>query len=174
LYAKYSRELYNCTSADEKISILRDLKSKLSTRIPSFEEFRINFSELIYTDKITKDKKLVKYTLSKIHKYLANTRNEVVNYSMMSIEHLSSQSSDLYKTHKDKLIGKMGNLILVDENLNVKLGKKGFTEKKRILANSKITILDDYILGATNWDREQIDERTNLLAEMDYKQVFKI
>jgi uncharacterized protein with ParB-like and HNH nuclease domain len=55
MYAYHARELLN-SKDDEKYKTLDDLKQKLKDKLPSVEEFRTNFYEVLYTSTFTKQK----------------------------------------------------------------------------------------------------------------------
>ncbi|MBN2572035.1 MAG: DUF262 domain-containing protein [Ignavibacteriales bacterium] len=172
MYAKYSRELFKADNG-QKIEVIKELKHKLSEKTPSLEEFKVNFSQLVFTNKLTKDKKLIRYILNKIHKYQSRNDGILVNYNLMTMEHIASQNSGLYKDFGDKLIGQIGNLLLIDETQNNKLDNKPYSEKKRIYLKTKI-MLDDFIENNSDWTKEIIQERTDYYAELSYNEVFKI
>ena len=115
---------------------------KIKGKIPSYQEFEANFKEICYTDKITKQKDLVKYILSKIHTYY--TQDKVINYDLMTIEHILPQSKVGTNAINEKNVGQLGNLILVPSGLNNELGNKNFLDKKRIL-ETKNVLLDEKV-----------------------------
>ena len=87
----------------------------------------------------------------------------------MSIEHLMPQSS---ATSADA-VGQLGNLILVSEDVNQKLGNKTFPAKKKILENANV-ILDEFIAPRSRWDAKAVEDHTNWLAKMAYTKIWKV
>jgi uncharacterized protein with ParB-like and HNH nuclease domain len=172
MYSKYSRELYKAKNG-EKIVVIRELRDKLFEKLPSYEEFKVAFSEVIYTNKYTKDRKLVRYILNKNHRYLSHKDGISINYGLMTIEHILAQNSPLAIAYDDNIVGQIGNLMLVNETLNQKLENKHFSEKKKIYLNSKL-YLDDFIKDNTDWTKDIIEARTAYYADLSYSKVFKI
>jgi hypothetical protein len=90
----------------------------------------------------------------------------------MNIEHISSQNAkdQVDVTHK----GMMGNLILVDEEVNNKsLRSKNFSSKKEIMKKFKVP-LDPVLQKASEWTEDQIMERTKKMASCAHSELFKI
>jgi uncharacterized protein with ParB-like and HNH nuclease domain len=171
MYASSARDFATANTREKKLIIAKDLCAKLKKKIPSYQEFEANFIEILYTDKITKQKDLVKYILSKIHAFY--TEDKVVDYDLMTIEHILPQSQIGKNDINEKDVGQIGNLILVPSKLNAELGKKNFLDKKRILV-SKNVLLDEKVKSATSWGRQQIEERTKWLAKNAYDEIWKI
>jgi hypothetical protein len=64
-------------------------------------------------------------------------------------------------------------MLLLDQRTNNILENKTFSEKKETLMNSSIFI-DDALKSATKWDVEEINKRTEYLADIAYNKIFKI
>jgi hypothetical protein len=73
----------------------------------------------------------------------------------------------------EALIGQLGNLILVSEELNGKLGSKPFKDKRRILIESGYK-LPAIIEEATNWGAKEIKNRTDQMASEAYDSVWRL
>jgi hypothetical protein len=170
MYAALGRRLFEANDTNDAVKIIQELKAKLRARVPSVEEFKALFPNLIFTDNITKQKKLVKYVLVGLDRQAMNA--SVVDYEQMTIEHLAPQSLIGQQANDDALIGQLGNLLLLSEDLNGKLKNKAFKEKKRILTESgyKLPTLIDQ---ATVWTGDEIRARTKAMAEEAYNTVWK-
>lgn len=170
MYAALGRRLFEAKDTHDAVKIIQELKQKLRDRIPSLEEFQALFPDIIFTDNITKEKKLVKYVLVGLHRQ--NTNAAAVDYEQMTIEHLAPQSLIGQQGYDDAIIGQLGNLILVSEELNGKLNNRAFKEKKRILTENgyKLPLL---VEKATSWTATEIKERTQAMAEEAYNTVWK-
>ncbi len=171
MYASLARRLSEARDRQGAVSVIKDLKKKLRKRIPSLEEVRALFPKLLYTDNLTKQKKLVKYMLSCFHK--ASRRSEAIDCSSMTIEHLVPQSLIAQGTFSDQIIGQAGNLILVTDELNTKLKNKSFKQKKNILIDAGYR-LDSDIQSATDWTANDIEARTLRMADEAYNSVWRI
>ncbi len=169
MYASSARKLVSAQDRNDKLLVLNDLYIKLKDRIPAYQEFEVNFEEIYFTNKLTKQKKLVRYILSGIDEHL-NT-GQTIDYENTTVEHLMPQSSVGKNGITEFDVGKLGNLILIPTNLNVKLGKKSFQDKKKMLMNKKV-FLDPSIKDAKSWRLSEIKKRTKLIAELAYKKVW--
>ncbi|PPF20727.1 GmrSD restriction endonuclease domain-containing protein [Rathayibacter rathayi] len=66
---------------------------------------------------------------------------------------------------EDGKIGSLGNLLLVNDALNIRLGDKDFESKKRILQSDGLNYDSGGVLDAAEWTKDSIVARTCLLAE---------
>lgn len=173
MYSQFGRKLSEAKEDEVKLKVIRQLKQKMTEKIPTFEEFLASFKTLEFTNGYTKKKNIIHYTLSKIDEYYSKNKGLEINYNLMTIEHLIPQSLSLKKDVDSSSVGKIGNLILVDSKTNSKLDSKVFAAKKVILQKSNI-FLDNEISIAKNWNAKEIDERTIKLATVAYNNVFKI
>jgi hypothetical protein len=123
----------------------------------------------VFTDTVTKQKKLVKYVLVRLE--LQRTKAATVDYDLMTIEHLAPQSL-IGQGYDDSVIGQIGNLLLVSDDLNGKLKNKSFKDKKRMLVDAGYK-LPKSIEQATTWDATAIKQRTGEIADDAYKTVWK-
>ena len=171
MYAALGRRLSEAGDTQAAVEVIRDLKEKLRERIPSWEEVKALFPEIIYTENFTKQRSLMKYILTGLAK--AATSAVSVDYDSMTIEHLVPQSMIGIDSWTDTIVGQAGNLILVTENLNSKLKDKPFKEKKKILLSHNFDLPID-ILNAADWTPENIIKRTIDMAELAYQSVWKI
>ena len=172
MYASAAKNFAAAVTNELKLGFINDLCLKIKGKIPSYQEFETNFEDICYTSKITKQKALVKYILSKVHAHYR--QDTVTNYELMTIEHLLPESKVGQNGICDADIGKLGNLIVVPAELNnVDLGNKGFLEKKQIL-ESKNVLLDEKVKNATTWDKQQIEERTKWIAKVAYEKIWNI
>jgi hypothetical protein len=170
MYAALGRRLFEARDTENAVKIIRELKQKLRDRIPSLQEFKALFPNIVFTDNITKQKKLVKYVLVGLDRRRANAT--AIDYEQMTIEHLAPQSLIGQQGYDDALIGQMGNLILISEELNRKLKNKVFKDKKRILMESGYK-LPKLIEEAMAWTGGEIQLRTQEMAEKAYNTVWK-
>lgn len=171
MYAALGRRLSEAQDTQAAVDVIRELKQKLLERVPSLAEVKALFPDLIYTQNVTKERKLVKYTLAGLHK--ADPSPVTVDYEPMTIEHLVPQRLIGMDGFTDALIGQCGNLILVPEGLNDKLADKSFAEKKAILAEAGYEVPVE-IDEASEWGKEQIEARTLSMAEVAYNHVWRI
>lgn len=170
MYASLGRRLYESQSMEAALQVTGELKQKLRDRIPSLEEVKALFLEVLFTDSLTKQRALVRYILSTIEK--SKKSGQVVDWSKMTIEHLVPQceiGNDLPET----VVGQLGNLILVSQEMNSALSNRPFPEKKRILKQAGFP-LEKEIEAADRWGVEQIKARTERIALLAYNKLWKI
>lgn len=171
MYALHARNLLAAKSLTDKLKCLNELKGKLRARIPVSQEFEANFSQISFTNQVTKQKKLVQYILARFDAHHAS--GVPVDYERMTIEHIGPQNAGGRPSVTGTRIGMLGNLILVDGALNAKLANKDFAAKKRLLASSKAWV-DPYLSNASTWNNVAVDTRTKELAKTAYKTIWKI
>lgn len=95
-----------------------------------------------------------------------------MNYDAMSIEHIAPESP-VAGAPVVQGVGKLGNLILLPEAVNNKLGNADF--KAKLAAYKKVAAPVDDVLAATSgWTDAEIDQRTANLAKVGYDKVFKV
>lgn len=172
MYSTYARKLAGNITDLEQITIIRDLKEKMREKLPTYEEFLANFKTLKYTNKFTKHKKTIQYTLKQIDKHF-NSNGVPIDYDLMTIEHILAQNPTIKTNNHDSFVGRIGNLVYIDGKTNGDLENKNFQAKKPILLNASI-YLDDVFKNAVDWTEKEINERTEKLAELAFNIVFKI
>jgi hypothetical protein len=166
MYARHARELRAAKSAQKKADVVKALINKLRASRPTLEQFAAGFALLKASGAYTQQRGLVHYTLRRI--YLAHEPTTPLDFGGMTIEHLASQSG---KTDPATLAS-IGNLILVDQPLNDKLGNKTFAAKQQLLASQKRIWVDDNVLEAKSWGGKTIDERGAMMAKFAYEKVW--
>ena len=170
MYAALGRRLFEAKDTQDAVKVIQELKQRLRDRVPSIEEFRALFPNIVFTDNVTKQKKLVRYVLVCLDRQSANPA--AVDYQQMTIEHLAAQSLIGSTGYDDALIGQSGNLLLVSEDLNGKLKNKPFKEKKLILREKGYT-LPKLVEQAATWGATEIKQRTDAIADDAYNTVWK-
>lgn len=171
MYAALGRRLYEANDTQASVDVIKDLKQKLRERIPSLDEVKALFPEVIYTDNVTRQRKLVKYILVGLDQTTSSP--VVVDYDQMTIEHLASQNLIGQGEFNEILVGQLGNLLLVSDDLNAKLKNKPFKDKKKILLDSGFKLPDEVKASAT-WGITEIRQRTQVLAERAYHDAWKL
>lgn len=172
MYAMHARRLNTARNADDKLATIDELVGKLRDKKPSYQEFEANFVEKQYSKKYPKDKKLVQYILAQIHRHQKKA-GIPIDYSQMTIEHLAPENppSSCGSPISDPVIAQIGNLILVDDELNKKLSNKTFLEKKSMLLKSSVWV-DNLVKDADAWGEKEIDARSRYLAELAFDKVW--
>jgi hypothetical protein len=169
MYALHARELHEAKDTQAAVKVISELREKLRTRVPSLQEFVALFPEILYTNTLSKQRNLARYILVGLDRQQSPSAGR--DYSQMTIEHLYSQS-DISDSMPESIVGQVGNLLLLPEQLNAKLKNKSFREKKKLLKDSGF--LPDDIAAQDQWEACNIEERTERMAKVAYEKVWKI
>jgi hypothetical protein len=171
MYASLGRRLFESTDIGSALDVVKELKKKFRERIPSIDEVKAVFPEVVYTENLTKQRGLVRYILSALDR--ASRPSTVIDYDRMTIEHLVPQSRIGDGEFTEGIVGQLGNLILVSDDMNSRLDDRGFQDKKRILQGTGFNLPPE-IAAATDWTAEAIKARTDSIARMAYEKVWKV
>lgn len=171
MYAALGRRLFEAKDTQFAVDVIRDLKQKLKDRVPSLDEVKALFPNIVYTAKLTRQRNLVKYILVGLEQ--ASPSPIAVDYDQMTIEHLAPQSLIAKGELNEATVGQLGNLLLVSSELNAKLKDKSFEDKKMILQNHGFNLPEE-IARARTWGETEIRQRTQKLAEAAYNTAWKI
>jgi hypothetical protein len=172
MYALAARELHQAKSLAEKVKVLQEFQEKkISAKRPPYAEFEASFMELRYSSKMTKQKGLVRYILTKI--YQKHSTGLPIDPELATIEHLASENPSQSAGLSEEQVASIGNLILVDQKLNNDLANKDFIEKVQLLKSAKVWV-DPVILAAQSWGAAEIENRTKLLAKDAYENVWSL
>lgn len=171
MYAKAARELFAAgTDAQVRTKALDEIRAKLIVRVPDRDQFVLAFEErFFFTNTYTRESKLVRYVLENFLRVASPTTSR----ELLTIEHLMPQSA-LSNGKTLDVVGALGNLLLVSEDVNNKLGDKTFAQKKAILAGLGSAYDIGGVLENNEWSDDQIANRTRLLAERAYDVVWKL
>jgi len=171
MYASLGRRIAAAPNSQSAAIIIEEMRKKLRERTPSEAEFVALFPELIFTNKVSKQRALVRYVLIKIAKY--NKNPLPADYDDLTIEHIAPQSIINEDDWTHEIVGQLGNLILVTAEINGKLKDKDFQAKKQILKAAGYT-LDEVVENAKDWTPKEIAARTESLAKQAFHEVWKI
>lgn len=131
MYSLFGRSVFAAKNSNDIALEISNLLKKLRDREVPASEFDAGFEQVIFTNKHSGQKALVQYILGNIALY---ERQPTIGRSEdLTIEHLLSQSS-VKSGNSEKIVGQIGNLLLVDTDTNSLLGTLDFMAKKKILA----------------------------------------
>ncbi|OZD02417.1 hypothetical protein CH275_17435 [Rhodococcus sp. 06-235-1A] len=174
MYASHARQITAARSVNAKAKVIREMNAKLasSDRLPSLDQFSADFRRIRNSKVFTKQARLTRYILNSLHD---SQSASPADPNRMTIEHLAPQSA------KQPGVGlldaaKIGNLLLVPQDLNNQMDTKTFSEKLSMLQASaaKGLYVDDSILNATQWTKAEIDSRSTEMAKHAYETVWSI
>jgi len=162
-YGLRAKEITN-----REITTARDLATRMSQVVHTDQAFK----EAFKTASIFKTK-LARYYIRAIDLYLANdpypqfVPNEDVK--AVNAEHILPQTpSDGWNIHADvasSYCKRLGNLVLMKAMDNVKIGNKGFEEKKDFYRRSPF-LTTQWVAEYSQWGPDEINNRQSKLAEL--------
>ncbi|MBG6186324.1 hypothetical protein IWX80_000659 [Flavobacterium sp. CAN_S2] len=162
-YSKYSRELRLLNDKSQVRKLLSELFEKLKNKIPSLEVYKSKFNDIVFTNKLTKDKKLIQYIFAKLETELLNT-NELKTFNI-TLEHIESQKIT------DKWVSKMGNLLPLSGEINSAIGNSKLEVKLKELKKSELKVVKEFCDQYRDlkvWTEVESEKRTESLAEKTY------
>lgn len=130
MYALHARQRDAAKSQNEKLAEINKLIEKLRTKLPPFDEFGANSREIMASEKFTKRKPLVAYILTRMSAEIGGVN---LDPGHVTVEHLANQSIAKGQSLTDEEVAEIGNLALVPDKLNSKLGTRSFAEKSPFL-----------------------------------------
>lgn len=147
-----------------KIRNLTGIRNHIKQKIyVSNENFEAAFYEKIFTKS---RKPLAKYTLCEIENYIFNSEIDYL-LSDASIEHiLPEEYSNRYPFSKDQhqqYVYRLGNLTLLEEKKNNKIGGKEIKEKRKAYATSKYKMTKQ--IDTQEWATTSIEDRQKKWAK---------
>lgn len=171
MYAKAARELSVAADDQQKrADALKEIRRKLYERGPDRDQFVLAFKERFYfTDEFTRDSRLIRYVLAAF----LREANPATGLENLSLEHIMPQRR-LKENEQFETVGSLGNLLLVSEKVNGQLKDKAFENKKPILATSGKPFDIGGVLDAGDWAAEDIEKRTEMLAERAFDRTWKL
>jgi hypothetical protein len=171
MYAKAARDLFDAGSSQQRANVLKDFRQKLIDRAPNRDQFVTDFSNrFTLTDSLTRDGRLVRYVLRTI---LRNQHPET-NLEYLTVEHIMSQSAIGSNGIGANIVGSIGNLILVNNEVNIRLGNKPFQSKRSILSKEGLPFDIGGVLNCSSWGPAEISSRATMLGELAYDTVWKL
>ncbi len=161
MYSRIARDLYEAKSKHDKHKVIDDMIIKLNSKLPTKDVFEIKFNKRLYfSDQKTKQKKLVQYALKKLEYHSQNYNIDLMN---ISLEHIYPENPDFKKWDKlniPELSINIGNIVLLDQGLNSKIGNKPFKDKQ-LIVKEKTTLVTtkDVFEKNKKWGETEIIKR---------------
>jgi hypothetical protein len=172
MYSAAARAIMSGKNAQKKSDAIDEISEKLRERLPSLAEFEASFLELRSSKEFTQQTNVVRYTLKQMH--VAATEGVEIgelDLDALTIEHLVPQGSKRPASVDPSDVARIGNLILVTEELNKQLDDMTFSAKQQVLKAKQG--VEEEILKATSWTKTTIEDRTKRLAKRAYKEVWR-
>jgi len=167
MYAKYAKSVHEASDKQRVNHVISDLKSQLSWKIPelSWVYDSMFLSKTFFTNKNTKNKRLINYILKKIE---LEKQNYNILMNNMSLEHILPQS-----VWNEEIVGQIWNIVLLDSGLNSSIWDKSFSIKKPNISEKSTIISTKEIFDKfDSFDIEEITNRTNNLKDFMFNEVW--
>ena len=131
IYSKFAISLHKSQSKVESQVLIDDLIKKMDELFPSFGQFKDGFVNMYFFKANMPSNLKAKYALYKLNAYYAGDEIFPAN---LSVEHINPESNS-YASRS------IGNLILLETNLNNEAGDSDYETKKAVYKKSKLKCL---------------------------------
>ena len=102
---------------------------------------------------------------------MQETKELICNFNECNLEHIMNDSET------DMCTSRVGNILLLSERINNKMGNASFAEKKKKLKRSNLETVKKFLNHYGNsdeWTEEKIERRTKAIAGLAYNRVWKL
>ena len=151
------------TKAEAKCVIRDKLVAPLDELFPAFDSFSEKFVALSFTKKDKVSNVKTKYAINKLNSLYSN--NEVFANDG-TIEHIIPE-----KEQGNTL--NIGNLILLEDNLNDEAGHENYANKCAVYAKSNYIWVKNFVAQHEQWDSSMIEQRAKEMAKVYYTEILK-
>jgi len=182
IYSRYAvmvdkavRETDNKRVSRKIQQTFESLISELRDLLPSRTVFLEKFAAVSYSKRV-----LCKYILLKINESMKTSKEYQIDFNNVNIEHVLPQKPvewGLTLAQVKPYVNLLGNLTLMDKNLNSSAQNKTLVEKLSFLKESELEVTKDFIKNLNddnNWTNERIINRQEKLAELSYDKIWNV
>ena len=164
IYSSFAIALRKSQTKAEAKCVIRDkLVAPLDELFPTFDSFSDKFVALSFTKKDKVSNVKTKYAINKLNSLYSN--NEVFANDG-TIEHIIPE-----KEQGNTL--NIGNLILLEDNLNVEAGHENYANKCAVYAKSNYIWVKNFVAQHEQWDSSMIEQRAKEMAKVYYTEILK-
>lgn len=164
IYSSFAIALRKSQTKAEAKCVIRDkLVAPLDELFPTFDSFSEKFVALSFTKKDKVSNVKTKYAINKLNSLYSN--NEVFANGG-TIEHIIPE-----KEQGNTL--NIGNLILLEDNLNVEAGHENYANKCAVYAKSNYIWVKNFVAQHEQWDSSMIEQRAKEMAKVYYTEILK-
>lgn len=161
VYSRFAIALRDC----EDVSTVNDIVQKLlyaplDELFPKFDEFSKGFIKLSYSKKDNPSNLKTKYALFKLNSFYQGTP---LFDEKGSVEHIISEAGDVTTN--------IGNLILLEIDLNNEAADSLYDTKKKVYNKSNYTWVKQFVVDYPTWSEKQIEKRAEKMALCYYEKV---
>lgn len=171
-YGNPARAIYSNSNPSEISNELSELRKTFIGLIPKDnQEFVEVFSRLEYSsdienmgEKERKNNVFTKYVIYKFEELLSRDKKKNFNKNIATIEHIEPESS---KTDNPNVLN-IGNLVLLEKELNNRCNTLSINEKMQIYAESDYCSVAEFLIKYPKYDTESIEDRSQNIANEMY------
>ena len=165
IYSTFAIAVRKSTNKSETKEIIDSkLIDLLNNLFPSKDAFCERFVKLTYSKRNSANNIKTKYAINMLHCYYSE--KEIFEPDG-SIEHLYSESNGL-----DAL--NIGNLILLEYEINNDAGEKDYKEKsKNFYPKSQYKWIAEFVKDNPEWNETMIENRASMMAETFYNKILE-
>ena len=164
IYSSFAIKLCNAESKAIANRIIdEELISKLEPLFPQFSSFSEAFVKFSYTKESQPFNVKAKYALRKINAYYFNSEIFEQGYT---VEHIIPENSS-------PLTNNIGNLILLEEKLNLEASDLSYSNKRAVYKKSRSAWVSKFLNDYSDWSELKIESRAQILAEFYYTKILK-
>lgn len=162
IYSKFSIAIRKSSSKNQTKEIIQSkLYACLTPLIPTEEQFTEQFISLCFTKKATAANMKCKYALQKLNCYY---QKKEIFEDDSSIEHILPECNEGNVTN-------IGNLIMLEGNLNTEADKIDYAEKLKVYEKSTYKWVHDFIDKHPVWEEKMIGDRAKSMAALFYNKI---
>ncbi|MYB34998.1 MAG: DUF262 domain-containing protein [Gammaproteobacteria bacterium] len=148
----------------------RDVITALTPVYPDDGTFKAAFSQKELKTTSGRNKKVVKYILSRIERQLSEKVLDTES-SVYSLEHiLPENTSDVWpgfdESKLDRLIYRLGNMTLLETRKNKSIGNSDYSIKRERYRSSEFRITQTVAEYYDKWSEQKIDSRQKKMADI--------
>lgn len=163
IYSSFAIALRKTEQRVDANRIIEDqLLKPLDGLFPAYVDFNNKFKELTYSKFGTATNIKTKYALNKLNSLFLKDKVFADNGS---IEHIIPE-----KYGNNSL--NIGNLILIEKNLNARAKDMDYKNKLSIYRESKYPWVEEFISTYNNWESANITNRAEKLSKIYYQHIF--
>lgn len=151
-------------------STLAEIVEGLRAVYPNDEKFRAAFADKELKTTQSRNNRIVRYFLCEIEHQLTGVRSDRDSTSF-TVEHVVPQSPGEGWEHMSEMeidanLYRIGNLTMLEQDLNVKVANMDFTYKCSEYQHSKYRITQDIVKDFLEWGPKQVGDRQRKMAKV--------
>lgn len=189
IYSKYAIKIQNVIDNDSEKNIhkniqkiFKNIEKDLLTEKPLKEVFISSFNDLVYKNS-SQVRMLIKYILSYFNSFYRKTKEEIINFNNVNIEHILPLNPDdswgLSKKEIKPYVNNLGNLTIISKEINSKVQNKTIAKKLPDLKDSALPVtkklIEEYFdKNKMDWGEAEIKKRQKDMAELAYNNIWKL